>query len=37
MDELAKGTVVIEGDAGAMLQVFGNLDVFESGFAIVEP
>lgn len=37
MDELGKGTVVIEGDAGAMLQVFGNLDVFESGFAIVEP
>jgi alkyl sulfatase BDS1-like metallo-beta-lactamase superfamily hydrolase len=37
MDELGKGTVVVEGDAGAMLQVFGNLDVFESGFAIVEP
>ncbi|MFM8867287.1 MAG: alkyl/aryl-sulfatase [Ilumatobacteraceae bacterium] len=37
MDELGKGTVVIEGDAGAMLQVFGNLDAFESGFAIVEP
>ena len=37
IDELGKGTVAIEGDAGAMLQVFGNLDVFESGFAIVEP
>ena len=37
IDELGKGTIVVEGDAGAMLQVFGNLDVFESGFAIVEP
>lgn len=37
VDELGKGSIIIDGDAGVMLQVFGNLDVFESGFAIVEP
>jgi alkyl sulfatase BDS1-like metallo-beta-lactamase superfamily hydrolase len=37
MDELAAGTVIIEGDAAALLNIFGNLDTFATGFAIVEP
>ena len=37
MDEMAAGNVTVEGDAQALLTVFANLDVFESGFAIVEP
>jgi alkyl sulfatase BDS1-like metallo-beta-lactamase superfamily hydrolase len=37
MDELAAGTVTIEGDAAALLSIFGNLDTFATGFAIVEP
>jgi alkyl sulfatase BDS1-like metallo-beta-lactamase superfamily hydrolase len=37
MDELAAGTVTIEGDAAALLNIFGNLDTFATGFAIVEP
>ena len=37
VDELQKGTVTIEGDAGALLTIFGNLDKFFTGFAIVEP
>lgn len=36
-EELKNGTVTIEGDAGALLTVFGNLDSFATGFAIVEP
>jgi alkyl sulfatase BDS1-like metallo-beta-lactamase superfamily hydrolase len=37
VDEMAAGNVSVEGDAQALLNVFANLDVFESGFAIVEP
>ena len=37
VDELQKGTVIIDGDAGALLTIFGNLDKFMTGFAIVEP
>ncbi len=37
IDELAAGTVTIEGDAAALLNIFGNLDTFATGFAIVEP
>ena len=36
-EELKNGAVTIEGDAGALLTVFGNLDGFSTGFAIVEP
>ena len=37
VDELSAGTVTIEGDAAALLNIFGNLDTFATGFAIVEP
>lgn len=37
VDELQKGSIKIEGDAGALLTIFGNLDKFFTGFAIVEP
>jgi alkyl sulfatase BDS1-like metallo-beta-lactamase superfamily hydrolase len=37
VDELKNGTITIEGDAGALLTIFGNLDNFSTGFAIVEP
>ncbi|NDB26926.1 MAG: MBL fold metallo-hydrolase [Actinobacteria bacterium] len=37
VDEIQKGTVTIDGDATVMLQLFGNLDNFSTGFAIVEP
>ena len=36
-DELSAGTVTIKGDATALLNIFGNLDTFATGFAIVEP
>ncbi|MEY4165951.1 MAG: Alkyl sulfatase C-terminal, partial [Actinomycetota bacterium] len=37
VDELQAGTVTIDGDAAALLTIFGNLDLFLPGFAIVEP
>ena len=37
LDEIGKGTVVLEGDAAAMLTIFGNVDEIAAGFAIVEP
>jgi alkyl sulfatase BDS1-like metallo-beta-lactamase superfamily hydrolase len=37
VDEIASGRIAVEGDAGALLTIFGNLDVFMGGFAIVEP
>jgi alkyl sulfatase BDS1-like metallo-beta-lactamase superfamily hydrolase len=37
VDELKNGTITIDGDAGALLTIFGNLDNFSTGFAIVEP
>lgn len=36
-DAMADGRVVLGGDAAALVTVFSNLDVFQSGFAIVEP
>jgi alkyl sulfatase BDS1-like metallo-beta-lactamase superfamily hydrolase len=37
VDELKNGTITIDGDAGSLLTIFGNLDNFATGFAIVEP
>ena len=37
IDEIGKGTVTLDGDASALLTIFGNLDKFLTGFAIVEP
>lgn len=37
IDEIGSGGVSLEGDAQALLVVFGNLDAFGGGFAIVEP
>ncbi|MFM7307187.1 MAG: alkyl sulfatase C-terminal domain-containing protein, partial [Actinomycetota bacterium] len=31
------GDVIVEGDAAALLTIFGNLDTFAMGFPIVEP
>ena len=37
VDAMKSGLVSLDGDAGALLTVFGNLDKFSMGFAIVEP
>jgi len=37
VDAMKAGMSTIDGDAGALLTVFGNLDKFSMGFAIVEP
>ena len=37
VDAVKAGDVVIEGDAGALITIFGNLDTFSMGFPIVEP
>jgi len=37
VDAMKAGQASIDGDAGALLTVFGNLDKFSMGFAIVEP
>ncbi len=36
-DAVTEGTITLDGDPAALALVFGNLDTFESGFAIVEP
>ncbi len=36
-DAIEAGDIVIDGDAEALLHIFGNLDVFTSGFPIVTP
>ena len=36
-DEIGAGTIALDGDAAALLTVFGNLDVFMGSFPIVEP
>jgi len=36
-DAIARGDFTIAGDGSALAAVFGNLDTFVSGFAIVEP
>ena len=35
--EMTEGTITVDGDAGALLNIFGNLEKFVTGFAIVEP
>jgi alkyl sulfatase BDS1-like metallo-beta-lactamase superfamily hydrolase len=37
VDAITAGEVVLTGDAQALVTVFGNLDVFSTGFPIVEP
>ena len=37
VDATQAGDITIDGDAGALLAIFGNLDVFETSFAIIEP
>jgi len=37
VDEIGQGNIALEGDAALLLTIFGNLDVFMAGFAIVEP
>lgn len=37
VDAVKAGDVVIDGDAGALITIFGNLDTFSMGFPIVEP
>jgi alkyl sulfatase BDS1-like metallo-beta-lactamase superfamily hydrolase len=36
-EELERGSISIEGDADALLRVFGHLDTFQTNFSIVEP
>jgi alkyl sulfatase BDS1-like metallo-beta-lactamase superfamily hydrolase len=35
--EMEKGAIVVEGDTGALLSIFGGLDSFAAGFPLVEP
>lgn len=37
VDQITAGTITIDGDASALLKIFGKLDTITSGFAIVEP
>ena len=37
VDQITEGTITIDGDASALLQIFGKLDTITTGFAIVEP
>jgi alkyl sulfatase BDS1-like metallo-beta-lactamase superfamily hydrolase len=37
VDAIAGGQVSLEGDAGALITIFSNLDTFSMGFPIVEP
>lgn len=37
VDAIGNGSIVLAGDANALTSVFGNLDTFQTGFAIVEP
>jgi alkyl sulfatase BDS1-like metallo-beta-lactamase superfamily hydrolase len=37
MDQITAGNIVLDGDPSALLTIFGNIDAFEPGFAIVEP
>lgn len=36
-DAISAGDIQVEGDAAAMLAIFGNLDAFTPGFNVVEP
>ena len=37
IDAAQAGDITLDGDPAALLTIFGNLDVFESSFAIIEP
>ena len=37
IDAIGEGLIAVDGDPAALLSIFGNLDTFNSGFAIVEP
>ena len=37
MDEIQAGRITLEGDPAALLTIFGSLDTFVPGFAVVEP
>ena len=37
MDQIQAGNIAIDGDAAALLNIFGNLDTFSGGFPLVEP
>lgn len=37
VDQITAGNIVLDGDAEALLNVFGNIDTNAPGFAIVEP
>jgi alkyl sulfatase BDS1-like metallo-beta-lactamase superfamily hydrolase len=37
VDQIQAGNIVIDGEAAALLGIFGNIDTFETGFPIVEP
>ena len=36
-DEISNGTIKLDGDAAALLAIFGNLDTFMPGFNVIEP
>jgi len=37
LQEMTDGVITVDGDAAALLNIFGNLEKFVTGFAIVEP
>lgn len=37
LDQVTTGGIILKGDAQALLGIFGNLEVFDAGFALVEP
>jgi alkyl sulfatase BDS1-like metallo-beta-lactamase superfamily hydrolase len=37
IDQIQAGNIAIDGEAAALLGIFGNIDTFETGFPIVEP
>ncbi len=37
LDQIAAGQIILDGDAQALLTIFGNFEVFDAGFALVEP
>jgi alkyl sulfatase BDS1-like metallo-beta-lactamase superfamily hydrolase len=37
IDAVGDDLIALDGDPSALVTIFGNLDTFETGFAIVEP
>ena len=37
LQEMTDGAITVDGEASALLNIFGNLEKFVTGFAIVEP